>query len=57
MLRVRDRMNSRRSKAGCAATRPEELFDDSGPLAPEFAELAPEGTLRMSANPHTNGGL
>ena len=37
--------------------RPEELFDDSGRLRPELAELAPQGTRRMSANPHTNGGV
>ena len=36
--------------------RPEELFDDSGALIPELAELAPEGDLRMGANLHTNGG-
>jgi xylulose-5-phosphate/fructose-6-phosphate phosphoketolase len=37
--------------------RPEELFDDTGRLIPELAELAPKGTRRMSANPHANGGL
>ena len=37
--------------------RPEELFDDSGRLRPELAELPPRGERRMSANPHTNGGL
>jgi xylulose-5-phosphate/fructose-6-phosphate phosphoketolase len=37
--------------------RPEELFDASGRLIPELKELAPRGTKRMSANPHTNGGL
>ena len=37
--------------------RPEELFDDSGRLRPELAELAPRGDRRMSANPHANGGL
>jgi len=37
--------------------RPEELFDESGAVRPEIAALAPEGDLRMSANPHTNGGL
>jgi xylulose-5-phosphate/fructose-6-phosphate phosphoketolase len=37
--------------------RPEELFDDDGRLVPELAELAPLGERRMSANPHTNGGL
>ena len=37
--------------------RPEELFDASGRLLPELAELAPQGARRMSANPHANGGL
>ncbi len=37
--------------------KPEELFDDGGRLKKEFAELAPEGTRRMGANPHANGGL
>ncbi|MGB8358149.1 MAG: phosphoketolase family protein, partial [Bacteroidales bacterium] len=36
--------------------KPEELFDKSGRLIPELAELAPEGNRRMGANPHTNGG-
>ncbi len=36
---------------------PEELFDATGKLNSELAELAPTGTHRMSANPHTNGGL
>src|SRR5262249_41289654 len=37
--------------------RPHELFDKTGRLRPELAELAPTGNRRMSANPHTNGGL
>ena len=37
--------------------RPAELFDASGRLRPELAELPPRGTRRMSANPHSNGGL
>ncbi|MBA2560111.1 MAG: phosphoketolase family protein, partial [Propionibacteriales bacterium] len=36
--------------------RPEELFDESGALIAELAELAPTGPARMSANPHANGG-
>ena len=36
--------------------KPEELFDESGRLIPELAELAPTGTHRMGANPHANGG-
>jgi xylulose-5-phosphate/fructose-6-phosphate phosphoketolase len=37
--------------------KPEELFDDSGKLKPELAELAPKGIRRMGATPHANGGL
>ena len=37
--------------------KPEELFDESGKLIYELAELAPQGTKRMGANPHANGGL
>ena len=37
--------------------RPDELFDEDGALQPELAALAPEGSRRMSANPHANGGL
>jgi xylulose-5-phosphate/fructose-6-phosphate phosphoketolase len=37
--------------------RPEELFDSSGTLVPDIAELAPRGDRRMSASPHANGGL
>jgi xylulose-5-phosphate/fructose-6-phosphate phosphoketolase len=36
---------------------PEKLFDDSGRLNPELAEMAPKGDRRMGANPHTNGGM
>jgi xylulose-5-phosphate/fructose-6-phosphate phosphoketolase len=37
--------------------RPEELFDETGKLRKELADLAPEGERRMGANPHANGGL
>ena len=37
--------------------RPAELFDDSGRLKPELAELAPKGQRRMGSNPHANGGM
>jgi xylulose-5-phosphate/fructose-6-phosphate phosphoketolase len=37
--------------------RPQELFDKTGKLLSEFAELAPKGERRMGANPHANGGL
>ncbi|MDR6181898.1 phosphoketolase family protein [Asaia bogorensis] len=36
--------------------KPETLFDENGRLHAEIAALAPEGTLRMSDNPHGNGG-
>ena len=37
--------------------KPDELFDAKGALIPELKALAPEGTRRMSASPHANGGL
>jgi len=37
--------------------KPEELFGTDGAVLPEISALAPEGERRMSANPHTNGGL
>jgi xylulose-5-phosphate/fructose-6-phosphate phosphoketolase len=37
--------------------RAEELFDKSGRLIPELADLAPKGERRMGANPHANGGM
>jgi xylulose-5-phosphate/fructose-6-phosphate phosphoketolase len=36
--------------------KPEELFDESGRLLVELAELAPKGDRRMGSNPHANGG-
>ncbi len=35
----------------------EKLLDESGKLIAELAELAPQGTRRMGANPNANGGL
>ena len=37
--------------------KPEEIFDNTGHLLPELADLAPKGNRRMGANPHANGGL
>ncbi|MDI6451720.1 phosphoketolase family protein [Anaerobaca lacustris] len=37
--------------------QPEQLFDTTGRLNSELAELAPKGERRMGANPHANGGL
>jgi len=37
--------------------KPEDLFDKTGRLKPELAEMPPKGDRRMSANPHANGGL
>jgi xylulose-5-phosphate/fructose-6-phosphate phosphoketolase len=37
--------------------RPEELFDANGRFRAELAATAPRGERRMSANPHTNGGM
>lgn len=37
--------------------RPEELFDAAGAPVAAIRATAPQGTRRMSANPHANGGL
>ncbi len=37
--------------------RAAELFDGTGRLLPDLASLAPSGSRRMGANPHSNGGL
>lgn len=37
--------------------KPEELFDASGRLRANLADLAPKGSRRMGAIPDTNGGL
>jgi xylulose-5-phosphate/fructose-6-phosphate phosphoketolase len=37
--------------------RPDELFDSQGHPYPETVAIAPVGPKRMSANPHSNGGL
>ncbi len=36
--------------------RPEELFDAAGAPREDIVDWLPTGDLRMSANPHTNGG-
>jgi xylulose-5-phosphate/fructose-6-phosphate phosphoketolase len=36
--------------------RPEELFDEAGKVVDQITSLPPRGDLRMSANPHANGG-
>lgn len=37
--------------------RPEELFEENGRPAKLLRDFAPQGTRRMGANPHANGGL
>lgn len=37
--------------------RPEELFEQDGSIKADITALTPPGTLRMSDNPHANGGL
>ncbi|HEY1453476.1 MAG TPA: phosphoketolase family protein, partial [Roseiarcus sp.] len=37
--------------------KPQELFESNGSFKAEFADIAPKGERRMSANPHSNGGL
>lgn len=51
-----DMENADKLVAWLKSYRPEELFDESGKLKTEFAEIAPKGDKRMAANPHTNPG-
>ncbi|MET8764266.1 phosphoketolase family protein [Lentzea sp. NPDC004782] len=37
--------------------RPDELFDADGAPREDLSELVPDGTRRMGATPHANGGL
>jgi xylulose-5-phosphate/fructose-6-phosphate phosphoketolase len=37
--------------------RPEELFDHEGLPLPDLLALVPDGTRRLGATPHANGGL
>jgi len=46
-----------RLEAWMKSYKPEELFDHTGRLIPELADLAPKGDRRMGANPHANGGI
>lgn len=46
----------RQLEAWMRSYKPEELFDENGKLISELAALAPQGTRRMGANPHANGG-
>jgi len=49
--------NLKKLEAWLRSYKPEELFDESGRLIEELQEMAPEGTRRITANPHANGGL
>ncbi len=46
----------KRLEAWMKSYKPEELFDETGRLMPHLAALVPQGTRRMGANPHANGG-
>jgi len=47
----------RRIEAWLKSYRPEELFDEDGAPIAALRALPPQGTRRMGANPHANGGL
>ncbi|MGC9292253.1 MAG: phosphoketolase family protein [Acidobacteriaceae bacterium] len=46
----------RQLEAWMRSYKPEELFDEKGKLTAALREWAPQGSRRMSANPHANGG-
>src|SRR5580698_3002031 len=43
-------------EAWMRSLEPESFFDGSGKLSAGLSEIPPQGTRRMSANPHANGG-
>jgi xylulose-5-phosphate/fructose-6-phosphate phosphoketolase len=43
-------------EAWMRSLKPAEFFDGSGKLVTQLRALPPQGTRRMSANPHANGG-
>ena len=58
LAKVRDNpAHLQQLEAWLRSYEPENLFDESGRLRPELKALAPRGSRRMGANPHTNGGL
>jgi xylulose-5-phosphate/fructose-6-phosphate phosphoketolase len=43
-------------EAWMRSLKPAEFFDGNGKLVAQLRDLPPQGTRRMSANPHANGG-
>ncbi len=43
-------------EAWMRSLKPAEFFDGGGKLVAQLRDLPPQGTRRMSANPHANGG-
>ncbi len=43
-------------EAWMRSLKPVEFFDGNGKLVAQLRDLPPQGTRRMSANPHANGG-
>ena len=54
---AKEKDNIRQLENWMKSYKPQELFDDNGALKPELKKLAPQGNMRMSANPSANGGL
>ncbi|MEU9118050.1 phosphoketolase family protein [Streptomyces sp. NPDC048483] len=55
---VRDHADHRHQlEAWLRSYRPEELFDVSGAPRPDVLACVPEGSRRLGASPHANGGL
>ncbi|MGC5041654.1 phosphoketolase, partial [Streptomyces sp. DT190] len=47
----------RQLEAWLRSYRPEELFDEHGSPRPDVLACVPDGTRRLGATPHANGGL
>ena len=54
---VTDESSLRLVESWLRSYKPEELFDKHGTLFPELQAMAPEGSRRITANPHANGGM
>src|SRR5690625_1056354 len=52
-----DEKNTRMLEEWMRSYHPDELFDGDGRIIDTIAANNPAGTRRMSANPHTNGGV
>lgn len=56
-LQINDEEKLSRLKDWLLSYRPYELFDKNGKFNQRYTKFIPKGNSRISANPHTNGGV